>query len=487
MAGILFSFKVNWGVYGLIALFMIQSVESLIVEDAHGRPAGTKYSIGLFYLVCGSLPVLSLLLIAGHFSMSNLIVFTLPALCVSFASFMLLSLYLRKAKHAPAIFNSIIRTSIGFGIAVAPWAIYFLLRLGPNDFYQHLIQPALIMAKNYYFPLSGFSLGSTGFIVISVAQGLLILRGNVPRILRASFAALWMVFFMFFCWEFRLLVSDFFKSSFGYNPAAVQSINYLPLAVHVGFFFVILRDMRNIENIDRHKFHLEFSLWIYSVCMFHMFFPLMEIYHLIWVMPPVILLGSLFIYRSVAYWKTGRKLNGGTFLNGVGRLSVLIIPVYLLYLFCMPLVKSFLLVESGPLRIHIIEQSVLDIPNGKVVMKKVRADSIEEVVHVVESQTQPKDYIFDMTGTFFNFLTERRNPTRWGVYYRGFLSAEDIAQIERDLERTKPKIVVNSSWGERNFYYNYPDLYTYIYRKYSVAETFLEYQIMQRRDDALQP
>jgi hypothetical protein len=84
-----------------------------------------------------------------------------------------------------------------------------------------------------------------------------------------------------------------------------------------------------------------------------------------------------------------------------------------------------------------------------------------------------------MTGSYFYFLSDRRNPTKWGHFsFPAFFSQEDLQEIEFDLETAKPKVMVFSKEAERRFYTYYPGLYRYIRNRYKPAGFFGEYGVL---------
>ncbi|MBI4833016.1 MAG: glycosyltransferase family 39 protein [Candidatus Lindowbacteria bacterium] len=478
-AGVIFSFKQNWGIFALLALFATHSFASLMHEN--GRDTTEKVPTAPFLCAIWiAFPILSLILIGKHFSIANLVVFCLPAIQVSLWGVMLLKTRSREGHKARGFWLPAVTFSVGFAAVVLPWVVFFMAKLGLGGFYDCLLRSPRIFVNLFYYPLRKTSPVAPMLVALGAAQGVMILGGKMPALFKKVFIAIWCVFSLFLIWETGLLVRDglFTRQVSMYNERAFAIACYFPLAAHLGFGFLILKDIRDSRIADRNRLHLSLSLWIYSVATFLNLYPLIEIYHLIWIMPPIALLGAVFLHRSIGFWNADavywRKIPA--------YCLAMIVPIFFALFFCLPIFRFFVEVDVNPLRARLNEFSDIGTRRGGVLMPKRRADSIRAVVNFVEANTEREDYVLDMTGSLFNFLADRRNPTRWGIFYRGLLSPNDVQRITYDLDATRPRAIVNSTWGEYTFYNFYRGLYWHFYSNYEPTQTFLEYQVMLRRE-----
>jgi hypothetical protein len=205
----------------------------------------------------------------------------------------------------------------------------------------------------------------------------------------------------------------------------------------------------------------------------------MEVRHFLWCMAPVVVLGGVFIFRSLNFWETTPLDGRLAFQKKTIRACLaFIVPAYLALFLGLPLFNFFIKINVSPVHMRVAEFSDINSPRGGVLMPKDLSADLNATIHFIESRTDPKEFIFDMTGSFFYFLTDRRNPIKWGHFYAGFLSERDIQEIEHTLDNLRPSIVVTSTAGDLRLSSAYPELYRHINSRYKPLENFGRYRIL---------
>ncbi|MBI5116003.1 glycosyltransferase family 39 protein [Candidatus Poribacteria bacterium] len=486
LAGTIFSFKPNWGIFALAALICSQSLGSLLAYDGSNRlTLGGRLSTFLVSGAGGLILGLSLVLMRKHLIASNLAAFILPTCLIALEGGILLRTCAMQGRAPAMSILPTLNSSVGFALVTIPWIAYFFFKLGANLFYQFLIYPSTVFAKGFFVPLPAPSPEAIVLVFLSCFQGIMMLKGRAPFSARATFLGIFGLFgFALLCRLVPLVREGILTTKSGeYDKWGFAFACYVPLAVHAGMGCVLARDILNIETVDRSRTYLSLCLWIYSIAAFHVFYPLMDIYHLIWPLAPVVALGATFLFRSLEFWKTKTPDGFAERRQKTVRcLSVLIVPLFMGLFFGLPIFKYFVKAGKTPFQVTINGFSPIRSRRGGILMPERRADDINNVVDFVQSSTSPGKTIFDMTGSLFYFLADRHNPIRWAYLQPDFFSPEEIEDVRRTIESLRPRLVVTSSVAEWNISANYPVLYSFIYAKYKPLRTFGEYQVLSLRN-----
>ncbi len=487
MAGLLFSFKPNWGVFALQALFCIQALGMLLNSGTESRFCLRGASAAWFLLaLLLSAPALSLILIRDHFIPRNILFFTAPTVAIIAAG---LAAYARKVRTDCTVIISLtplILSSVGFGAIVVPLFGYYALEIGVFEFYRMLASSAKIFARAAYLLPGSYSWEALLLIGIICFQAILLLFRGAPRFLKTAVGLSAWAFGIFLVYRIILVLSRGVLAApagYGsYDKWAFQIVSYIPLSIHLGLAFVFIRDINHLDSVAGKRLHLLLSLWIYSVMTFHVLYPVSDIYHLIWVMPPVMALGSVFLFRSTQYWGvTSANEKASRWLSRIKLVPALVLPCVVGVFFGMPFFTYFFRLQLSPLRVSVREFADIESPRAGVLMPKHRAKAVSVVVNFVTGYSRPEEFIFDMTGSFFYFLADRRSPVRWGHFsFPDFLSEEDVATIIERLKELRPGIIVSSHEADRNFSASYPKLFQYIQTNYKFGANFEEYIVYFR-------
>ncbi|MBI4832466.1 MAG: hypothetical protein HY801_13145, partial [Candidatus Lindowbacteria bacterium] len=440
IAGLLFSFKENWGALALAALVCTRVLEELLISEQ--RPSAPARHMGkTALLIAALLPVfvLSLLILRGRYSFVNVVYFVLPSLIIAGLGGRLVVARFRESRRVLDIFLPMICLFWGFVCVVIPWVVYFMARLGPQGFYDALIRPLIILVAQWYYPIPTPSIEGVILIVLALVQGIMLLRERTSFFHKWAFLGILWAFGAYLTYEMFVLVGKGLLGTTAgryapYSDRGFEIICYGPLAVHLGMAFLIAKDFRNLKTVDKNRLHLSASLWIYSIATIHIMYPVSHIYHFMWGLTPAIMLGGYFIFRSLKFWESDRNAVPAPWQKPLRTFSFLAFPVYFTLFLALPIVDYFIDISASPFRIRISQFSDISGRRGGIFMAKSRASDLSAVIDFIGSHTRPGDYIFDMTGSFFYFLTDRRNPTGWESLYGGVLYLEDVGEIRRRLD-----------------------------------------------------
>lgn len=481
VSGVMFAFKPNLGIFAFATLAVIQTFEGILNTDDSGCKAD-KLTRAMSVILLISVPVMALALIKAHLTVKHIVFFVLPACMIPAAGFAAARKYSSDGHAWRLHLSHIVCSALGFCVVTFPLGLYLLAKLGFSGFYRDLIYPTAIFAQMAYCPLPGLSLEAFLLVALFCFQAVLI-PGSRPLFLKKTFLSLFGIFGILLVYRMIPFMREgLFLQSSGVSSYSLVGFNlavYLPLAVHLGVGYLLVNDLLHLDAHNRAKVHLTLLLWIFSVTTFLTFYPVMELYHLIWIMAPVTILGGVLLFRAAEFW----NISGNSFLPGwrtvMKSLSLILIPLFVGVFFGMPMFRYFFEVDASPFAIRPRRFADINSNRAGILMPAERANAISEIVQCIEANTRPDDFIFDMTGSFFYFLANRRNPTKWGHFaFPRFFSQHDIQEIKFDLEATTPKAVVISYEAEKRFTSAYPELYRYIRRRYRPAKCSGEYCVL---------
>lgn len=483
LCGLIFSIKPNWGLCALLALMCTQSLNSMTTPERRTRISiqGPTAIVALAALL-GCFPLLSLLLIRDHLATHTVGFFTLPAAMVILPGIRLITRNLREGRTALDLVFPLV-SQAGFALMVAPWGVYLLLRLGGIELLEVLVSEAKLFARAAYLMPPRPTVESLVLILLCCGQGLLIFMRRNTRPTA--------IFAMLVCWTLTLLLGfrmvpfikeGLFRAPVGYGSYdgwAFKIVSYVPLSVHMGLAFVFMGNSQQAARANQNDMQLLFSLWLYSVATTHILYPIADVYHVLWLMPSVMVLGCGLGFLSLQYWERKHRSVLRSWSRYGSLISMLLLAALLFFFFGLPLLTYLVEINPSPLRIHVRQFSDIRSPRAGILMPKHRADALSEVVSFLTHHTESDEYIFDMTGSFFYFLADRPNPTRWCHFsYPQFMTSADVAEILHQLERLKPGIIVSSYEADRNFSLSYPELHRYIRNHYRIMKTSQEYIIL---------
>ncbi|GAB4343217.1 MAG: hypothetical protein Kow0099_21500 [Candidatus Abyssubacteria bacterium] len=480
-AGAIFSFKINWGAFALAALLCIEFFESAL-DERDSRVIGGKWMSVLFWPGLALIPAASLAAIRDQISLSRVILFSLPALAVSVVGGILFTT--RFTRHMVSTVLQPLAMSIsGFCITVIPWIVYFTVQLGWSGLYGSLIHPLTVFSGKIRFGVPPVTVESGLLMFVATFQGALFLNKKSLVSRRVFLLALWvcealLLYKMSVATGRAVLSSENILS----NKEGFRLICYVPVAVHVGIACMLIADILNLDSGDRKHVHLVMALWIYSVAAFHTFFPVTDTLHFIWNMVPVVLLGGVLVYRSVALWRDEIAACSSVWKSTLRSMSVLPLPLLLLLFFGLPIFNLFVRVQSAPFRVSFTRFADLDSPRAGVLMPEPKAADMNAVIEYINSHTAPDEHMLDVTGSLFYFLTDRPNPVPFGHFVQGFLSHQDMAEALRALETVKPRLAVVSYAADLHLTIHWPYFHRYLNSQYSVVKECGDYRLLVRNE-----
>ncbi len=484
-AGVLFSFKINWGAFALAALLCTELLGDALDERGSGLNGDSRWMLGLSRAALVMVPAASLFAIRDQMALSRIILFSLPALAVTIVGGTLLKA--RIEKHAvSAALRPMAISLVGFCGTVLPWVMYFLIKLGGSGLYGSLIYPLAVFSGKIRFAVPPVTVESALLMLMAAFQGVLFLKRESPTFRRAFLLALWMceawlLYKMVLATREAVLANDNILS----NKHGFKIVCYVPVAVHIGVAFMLIADIINREVADRKHIHLVMALWIYSIAAFHTFFPVTDTLHFIWNMVPVALLGGVFVHGSVKLWHNDVASPPPVWHSTVKFISVLPFPLLLVLFFGLPIFNLFVKVQPAPFQVSLTRFADLDSPRARILMPEHRASDVNAVLGYIASHTAPGEHILDVTGSFFYFLTDRPNPVPFGHFVQGFLSHQDMAEVLKALETAKPRVAIASYASDLHLTLHWPYFHSYIHSQYTVVKDCGDYRVLVRNNSGM--
>lgn len=480
VAGLIFLFKANWGIFAFVALVNIQCCGALLVSREGPRSAAVKtMDFAVVVTMLCSLPVMSLILLKEHLTVTNMLIFFLPTCAVLAVGISLRERSLGNVTSFQAL-TPVLCSSCGFAALVLPVTAYYFHQLGPAVFYTTLIYPSRVFSAIAYFPfLHPAPLAAFMLVFLFMFQGILILLKEKVRVpVKTIFLCVLWVFLLAASYQFiHFLKENTFKPMAGYLSSGGWPFRlacYIPVSIHLGLGFVFMKDSRMPILQDRRQMHLSLSLWIYSMAVFLVFYPVMDIYHLIWVFTPVLILGTYFLFRSARFWDNKSADSFGKTSSGwLKAFSTLLFPILFGAFLALPFFKYFIEINRSPFRIARSKFSDIESDRARILMPPQKAADLSDVVRAIESKSSKDDFLFDMTGSYFNFLADRKTPVGGRTnFFPGLSTPQDVAEVEIRLLLLKPRIVVSSIEADKVYSCYYPEIHRMIISRYKPAGSY---------------
>ncbi|RJP23500.1 MAG: hypothetical protein C4520_05960 [Candidatus Abyssobacteria bacterium SURF_5] len=484
VAGLIFSFKINYGVLAFSALLCIEAFEWMFDSEAanESRPQRLFSSaVAICFLLL--LPFGSIVLIRHDLLLRNIAVFFVSAFLVFLAGICLLGLQLKKKlsiriKPAPMLYSA-----LGFLLVTIPWAAYFLNRLGPDWFFDRFLWGLSKYSQIRLQPMPLPAPEGLLLLLVFLLQGFLFLTKRVNKIGKwAFFGILWLTELLLAYKLVFYLRTEALPVGQIYSKWGFSVVNYVPLAAHIGIFFCLLKEFREPKKPHAlNRTHLLLGLWVYSIAAFHTFYPIMEAYHLIWNMIPVVILVLVFLSRSVDFWRKEQAsvFFGDKLLRGI---SASIVPLFIAAFFGLPMLNFFVKIELFPPHIAPARFDEIDSARAGIVMPEEQAHGMNGALRFIASQTSPDEYILDGTGSLFYFLSDRQNPTGWFYYETVLLTPADIIQYKMSVEQRKPRVAVTSYASEIHLSHSLPEIYEYFLTEYRPIMMSGDYRLWVLKD-----
>jgi hypothetical protein len=96
-----------------------------------------------------------------------------------------------------------------------------------------------------------------------------------------------------------------------------------------------------------------------------------------------------------------------------------------------------------------VEYALVDRERVDVYARPEIAETLRAVSEAIVARSGEGDALFDVSGSFFNFMTGRPNPTRHDAMWPTFLSKKDQRKLIEDLRMHRPAVIVRDEAAEQ--------------------------------------
>jgi len=325
----------------------------------------------------------------------------------------------------------------GFGIITGSLVMY----LAHNDALGAMINHFLHHAIEYREarsvglpPLSSIAVASVG-LIIGLACGLIVLR-KAPRFFQL---------YSFFAVVLVSLALLFPGRAYRLKESAIASVAYFPpvfFAAALGLAFWQLR--KRIANpIERQKWWARNGdisiVGLFAMAEYLEVFPRADHYHLVRVLPPVLLFLYLVIARSLPDLKRYFQKR----LPSPHREAILVSSAPFLLLAIIGLLDTWW--PQFDSRLHLKDKTELSMTRGRgIFVERRQAELAQGLVEMVEHNSSADDFIFSFSqrGSSVYFLAGRRNPSRLLWWSSVGITEEDRKATLTMIELTSPKLII---------------------------------------------
>jgi len=359
----------------------------------------------------------------------------------------------------------------GFGVAFAPWLIYFSSKIGAISYLRALFLVGSDLDRNLYIP---FPLPSVPTLVILIPVTLLLLIGlasagesdppgrnaresSRPRA-RLQAALLSLVFLIGAIASQANAIGDLTNRKYGlgqiYIATSVTLDNlfaYLTFPLLTAALVTAVRRKQGVTTeIDPSPDYFLCVLWI-GVCLFLAYYPRMDSAHLVSSAPLLYIVSAALLSRlTERLTRTPGREN-----SRVARLSLnvafALLVAFIVALKSAPKVYSRVMLSSTSkgLRIVSTPNEWLNFDRASVYfpiyLKEQRAPArdFRKLIDYLRNTTREDEPIFAFPAfPMVYFVSQRDNPTRQDYFFGTNVSFHEQLELIRTLERNKVRTVV---------------------------------------------
>lgn len=485
LSGVAFSFKPNVGVLAVLASGLSLAIVAAgrVDPDRHLARAilwlGTAALLAIFWpplreLLSGEATPLEVPFLAGP-----------PLLLVVGRA-----MYARaNVPHRFSLSWAIVLVASGTAILVAPWALYFLVRLGPYAFARDVLLLGSgverIYAIAYPFPstfpdlwgpvLSGTLLAFTVVVLRteqrethlgrlagwSLFAGVLLLVGLWGRQLLGAPEG----------WHVQL-VSQVLNMGFVVVPV-------LGCAAVIRILWRLCGDRATLDERGR----LLLATLVFALCMYIQVYPRADSMHLIAAMPSMLMLGAAAAARLARAWAVAGHLPKRWQVAATAGVGAVLAAA--------AAVPNFsTLFDLGWRGVHSLPRTALRSQVAPVFVESSRAGELRALNGVLDflgPRLRPGEAVFGFPAvSLVPFLLKRPNPVPHDYFFPGRPDHRDEAEVVRTLEATRPRYVVTLN-RYLDYFSDAPAFFFllrhYLRDEYVLAGRFERYDVLRRRDD----
>jgi len=335
------------------------------------------------------------------------------------------------------VITGVLAFLIGFGIIVGSLVVYLAYNNSLGAMINHFLHHALEYSEARSIglpPLSSIAIASLG-LIIGLAGGLIILRKTPGSFQLYSFIVLVLV-------SLALL---FPGRAYRLKESAIASVAYFPpvfFAAAFGRAFWKLRK-RITDPIARQNWWARNGdisiVGLFAMGEYLEVFPRADHYHLVRVLPPVM----LFLYLVVARSLPDVKRYFQERLPSYEQAAILVSSAPFLLLAIIGLLDTWW--PQFDSRLHLKDRTELSMARGRgILVERRQAELAQGLVELVEHNSSADDFIFSFSqrGSSVYFLAGRRNPSRLLWWSSVGITEEDRKATLTMIELRIPKLII---------------------------------------------
>lgn len=436
LAGASLLFKTTQGAFqwGALALFLgWRSAARRRAVGADGRLQACRY--GLEGFVAVAMLLAAAFLIRSFPTGVNLLVFGLPVLLASGAVLFGLPRAEAGNRDRPRSYLAeLLWLGLGLIVVTAAWVLPTILNVGWKAFIDGTLLAPLRHSAFMYAAIKLPERNGWWLLAWAASGGVgLLARRRIRAGEMLAFAALGAVL-LCIPPAFTLAPREWLRT--GFHTWRDLRFYLWPLSS------VALWGMLWANRVRESQGAFLVLLLMYGTWNFMQVYPFADSNHLLWSIQPAFIALAYLAYR---FWDGVLARARGKAGRWGGAAAAVALSSLLVALQLYALVGHFYAVDGGLSRVPYL---LLDGERADVYVREDAARELRAVRTAIQARTEANDTIFDTSGSFFYFYTDRRNPTRHDFLWPGFLTAEEIEQLIRDLESRRPALIIGRETDE---------------------------------------
>ncbi len=467
LCGLSAMFKLTQGAYQWIGLALFLAWRNAAGRGRENWRRRVLSAEGIFTFIC---LLIGGVMLAGHPTPANLIVFGLPLLLASLVVWMERPA-LNLQRGAAPFWQELLWLAVGATLVTLAWVIPTVMHTGWLLFLEQTFlgpwrRSALMQAAVRPPKPNGWTMLAWAGLGALAGWKARRLPGWAFALYGLAGALLW-----FIPWDGDWTLQGILRA--GLQGWAGMRL-YLPAMVSLGLWAALVWGRLDAGEAPWLALLLTYGAWNMLQV-----YPFADANHLLWSIQPAFIGLAWLGYRC---WLAWREKAPGTCRRWAGP-ALALAPAALVALQLYPIIGHFYRFDQGLVR---VDYELLDAERADVYVRSDAARPLRETAGAIAARTSPDDTIFDTSGAFFYFLTGRHNPTRHDYFWPSFLTQEEVEKLVGDLAERRPALVISRQtqepvFGYASFAQSYPEVAAFIEAHYQPDIQIGEYVLWSRK------
>jgi 4-amino-4-deoxy-L-arabinose transferase-like glycosyltransferase len=348
-----------------------------------------------------------------------------------------LAISMRELMTAPGIWRAAKRVAvylIGFAAVAGALVSYLLYNHAFGAMINHFLHHAAEYSetRSVTLPAASLVLPAVLASLAAIIVGAVVLR-SAPRFLQLYVIAALVIGLIILVTPGRAALL---------KESAIASVAYFPPLIFVGSSAVAIWQLKNNKGSSADWWRINGSITttgLFAIAVYLEVFPRADFYHLVRVLPPVLLFFFILLVRCLP--ALGEHLRTG--VPSPDRVALLVMSAPLIFLLLAGVQDTW--VPQFEWGFHFKDNRELTIERGRgILVEDKQAELTEGLVRLIQENSLKDDYIFSFAqrGSGLYFLAGRRNASRFLWWRSVGINAEEREGVMTMITNRRAKLIV---------------------------------------------